>query len=900
MEKSLNHSQYSTFSEEINNPLLQSVLESLPDSYVLLDLNLNYVAFNTKHAFEIKELYGVAVNVGLYMLDYMTDKEERKNIEICLAKVLEGKSVKITGYLGNPMLARRHFEISHTPFLSSTAKVIGICIVAKDITEQRLTEEKVELSEKRFRALVENVQDMVSIFNAENLLIYTSPAVERITGFTLEEFQQMTRPVFIHPDEIESTIRVRMESIANPGVPILSKSRLLHKDGHCIWVEGTVTNLLNDNCVNGIVTNYKDVTERKLAEEKLTQSEAKFRAVAEISPIAIYSSSGKDQKAVYINESFYKIFGYSLEDVPTVGHWWLKAYPDETYRQQVIDQWTYNIEQAEKNNTDVEALDCICTCKDGSEKNITWVGKTINDEFWAFGYDLTERRKVEEALFENQKLLQEITDNSTSLIYALDTEGKFTLINKSLESILGIKREDFIGKKREDFMPMEIAKMHHVNDQKVIETMQSITIEEENIESDGIHAYLSVKFPLIDKDGKLGGVSGISTDITERRKAEIKLFESEKKLSALFSSMTEMVVIHELVFNVEHKAVDYIILDCNQMFTDITGIKKEDAVGKLGSEVYSITPPPYLDIYNEVALTGKSHEFSAHYAPLDKHFIISVVSPSKNQFATITSDITAIKQFQLEITDKNKELESYLYIASHDLRSPLVNIQGFSLRLQKQSNELKSIAKQLELDQELREKLDKLTDVDVPRTLNFILSNVTKMDSLINSLLQISRTGRLALDVTKLNVNKLLNKVIATYNFEITENNVQLIINNLPPCYGDENQLNQVFSNIIGNAIKYRSVNRLLTISIKATQTLNNVIYCISDNGIGIGERHLNKIWDVFYRVDASALEAGEGIGLSIAKTIVGKHKGRIWVESEEGVGSIFYIELQKNAFSVH
>ena len=139
-------------------------------------------------------------------------------------------------------------------------------------------------------------------------------------------------------------------------------------------------------------------------EEALRQSEATFRAVAELSPLAIYSSSGSDQKATYINAAFYKIFGYSMEDVPTVGHLWIKAYPDEKYRQKVIDQWVYNIEEANKNDTDVELLECVCTCKDGSEKIIVWVGKTIGDEFWAFGYDFTERKQseVEKAKLETQ------------------------------------------------------------------------------------------------------------------------------------------------------------------------------------------------------------------------------------------------------------------------------------------------------------------------------------------------------------------------------------------------------------------------------------------------------------------------------------------------------------------
>jgi signal transduction histidine kinase len=168
---------------------------------------------------------------------------------------------------------------------------------------------------------------------------------------------------------------------------------------------------------------------------------------------------------------------------------------------------------------------------------------------------------------------------------------------------------------------------------------------------------------------------------------------------------------------------------------------------------------------------------------------------------------------------------------------------------------------------------------------------------LINGLLHLSRTGRIVLSIKKLDVNKLMNDVIKSFNYQLTECNAQLVIPHLSDCYGDVNLLNQVFSNIIGNAIKYRDSNRKLEIEITSTVEMKRIRYSIKDNGIGINERQLEKIWDIFYRVDASSPEAGEGLGLSLARRIVEKHKGKIWAESEVNVGSVFHIELQKNHF---
>jgi len=171
------------------------------------------------------------------------------------------------------------------------------------------------------------------------------------------------------------------------------------------------------------------------------------------------------------------------------------------------------------------------------------------------------------------------------------------------------------------------------------------------------------------------------------------------------------------------------------------------------------------------------------------------------------------------------------------------------------------------------------------------------MDTLINGLLQISRTGRIKMTVSKINMNHLFKTIISGLNFQIAETSSEIILEKLADCYGDENQLNQLFSNIIGNAIKYRDQKRKMIIKIDCTVQFNKILYTISDTGIGIGQRHLERIWDIFYRVDSGSPEAGDGIGLSLAKRITEKHKGKIWAESEEGKGSTFYVELQKNTF---
>lgn len=378
-----------------------------------------------------------------------------------------------------------------------------------------------------------------------------------------------------------------------------------------------------------------------------------------------------------------------------------------------------------------------------------------------------------------------------------------------------------------------------------------------------------------------------------------KLLENEKKLSTLFEAMTDMVVLHEVVDNEAMEGVNCRIIDCNNSFAEMIGIKKEDVVGKLAGEIYHPDMSPNPEVYSKVALTGKSTQYTTYEQSMDKHFMVSMVSPKNGQFATVSTDITVIKQFQEIITAKNKELENYLYVASHDLRSPLVNIQGFSQLLKGNTDSIKNLLHDIQIEKEVKHQIDQIINEKIPQSLNFIFGSVSKMDYLIKGLLQLSRTGSVAMTIQQIDMNKLFEEVVRVNSFQINEIKGKIEADSLPACYGDKDLLNQLFSNIISNAIKYRKQSASLKISIGAEIKYNQVIYCIEDNGIGIEARHLEKIWNIFYQVNPKSPDTGDGIGLSVVKRIVDKHNGKIRVESEENRGTKFYITLQKNEFSV-
>jgi signal transduction histidine kinase len=240
-------------------------------------------------------------------------------------------------------------------------------------------------------------------------------------------------------------------------------------------------------------------------------------------------------------------------------------------------------------------------------------------------------------------------------------------------------------------------------------------------------------------------------------------------------------------------------------------------------------------------------------------------------------------------------MQNIIYVSSHDLRSPLVNIQGFTSELAIGYKTIVESLKKVDIPDTEKHQIQEVLLNDIPTALRYITSSVRKMDLLLDGLLKLSRIGRQELKPKKINMNSMVKEIVRTLKFKINESNADVIIENLPGCYADPAQINQVFTNIIDNAVKYLDPDRPGQITVSGTSANGQATYSISDNGIGMDPKYTNQIFDLFHRLDPNSPVQGQGLGLSIVNTIIERHNGRITLESQPDRGTTFTITLKSH-----
>lgn len=248
------------------------------------------------------------------------------------------------------------------------------------------------------------------------------------------------------------------------------------------------------------------------------------------------------------------------------------------------------------------------------------------------------------------------------------------------------------------------------------------------------------------------------------------------------------------------------------------------------------------------------------------------------------------------IAEKDQENEMFIYSVSHDLRSPLVNLQGFSKELALTCDDLRGAlaGESAGVPERTKQRVDTLLDRDMKTSIHFIQTAVTRLSSIIDSLLRLSRAGRVELRPQLVDIRAMVGRVVEALGSTTTAQGARIVTGDLPTAWCDPTAVEQVFANLICNAVHYLDPARPGRIEVGSLEPESGdglLTYFVKDNGLGIPKSYQNKLFLAFQRLHPEAAP-GEGIGLALVRRMVDRLGGRVWLESEEGVGSTFYFTL--------
>jgi diguanylate cyclase (GGDEF)-like protein/PAS domain S-box-containing protein len=261
------------------------------------------------------------------------------------------------------------------------------------------------------------------------------------------------------------------------------------------------------------------------------------------------------------------------------------------------------------------------------------------------------RAQVEERLANERSLLRSLIDNVPDTLYAKDTQGRFIAANRAAAALVHHTPQSIVGLNDFELFEPALARQYYDDDQAVMRTSAPL-IERVEIVPDARGErrwYSSTKVPLRDVQGRIIGMVGIGHDITDSKRIEEALRDSEARFRALFTGMSEGVALHKVVYDEAGTPVNYAILDVNSQYETILGIRREDVIDKLATDVYGVAQAPYLSEYATVAATEQPYHFETYFAPMDRHFLISVSSLGEGRFATLFFDISERRRVEAEL-----------------------------------------------------------------------------------------------------------------------------------------------------------------------------------------------------------------------------------------------------------
>ncbi len=628
---------------------------------------------------------------------------------------------------------------------------------------------------------------------------------------------------------------------------------------------------------------------RKAAEDKLKESEDRFRTIFNSINDAVFIHDIETGAILNVNNTTCNMYGYTREelrrlDVQTV------SMGEAPYAQEDAIKWIKKATAGEP-----QVFEWMAKHKSGRlfrvEVNMRSAVIGGHERMLVVVRDITERKRAEDALAESEKKLSQIVNGSSTPIFVIDKTHTVTHWNKACENLTGVSAKEMVGTRRQ-WSPF------YSHERPVLaDIIVDGSTEEE------IAGYYGDKFrksalidgayevedffpgfgdkwlfltaaPLRDDHGNVTGAIESLRDITERKAAEDALRESEEKYRVLFETAKDAIFLAD-------EAGKFV--DVNSAACESLGYGREELL-KMSNKEIDADPIGYETFTKVRDGVVKEAVFEVNQKRKDGTLVPVEISGKVIQsdgskiFLAIARDITErkrsdekLKQTMADLKRSNTDLEQFAYVVSHDLQEPLRMVTSYVQLLSKR----------------YKDKLDS----DADDFIGFAVDGASRMHTLIQDLLTYSRVGTRGNPLTPAACEDALDQALANLKLTIEDSGAVVTHDPLPTVAADSSQLVQLFQNLIGNAIKFHD-DEPLRVHVAVERKDDEWKFSVVDNGIGIDPEFFERIFVIFQRLHGREEYSGTGIGLAVCKKIVDRHGGRMWVESEPGRGATFYFTI--------
>ena len=789
----------------------------------------------------------------------------------------------------------KYYHCRIIPEFAEDNSVETVLAIARDITEIKQVEAQLRQSEARFRRVVDSNIIGIIFWNINGQITDANQAFLNLVGYTRDDllsqkicWQAMTPPEYRHLDD------QKIAEIVSANVIVPFEKEYIRSDGSRVPI------LLGAAFLEGSqefgVSFVLDLTDRKQAELELQKHQELLESIIKTIPNFLYIYDTEAQQNIYANAAVTAMLGYTPEELQD---WGTEAISSLVHPED-MPKLIAGMQRLENSTNPHETDDIDYRIK---HKNGEW--RWVHDRSTIFKrtpqgqmkqvigsvLDISERKQAESALKQQNEVLQTIFDNVPVMIAFLDSQGEINWVNRHWEQVLGwsfaeSKNCDMLA----EFYPQPEYRQY------VLESIQAATQKWGDFQTKV-------------KDGRIidttwanvrlsdGRSIGIGQDITERKRAEAELKQLNETLEAQVAQRTAELqtffdALPDYIYVVERENMRFSFV--NQPHAEFSGFDSRHQMQ--GKTIFECYPRELAErFYGEnmqVFTSGKTIHFQENFVVSgDTVYFDTFKIPLKNfdgeVYALIGTarDITELVQTKQALSERteqleaaNQELESFCYSVSHDLRAPLRHISGFVNALKQRL-----------------ESTEALNDPKIVHYMEVIEDSSQKMSLLIDGLLALSRVGRTELTQIPIDLARLVQTAIkltkprtATDPAE-TPHSVEFAVGNLPAVMGDPTLLQQVFSNLISNAVKFSRDRTRATIVIDA---LPDGTIFVKDNGVGFPMEYADRLFGAFQRLHSQREFEGTGIGLAIVQRIIHRHGGTIWGMSVPSQGATFYFKL--------